>query len=88
MTPFEWLKAKKTLRILAVQQGCTMAQIRGVIQASIDDAWERAWTPGNLVAQVHWQMMFPGGKKPTVEQFIVAMARKITAGEEPPHMLG
>ena len=87
MTLIEWLKAKKTLWILAAQQGCTMAQIRHDIQISIDDAWNRAWTPGNLEAKVNWQRIFPDDKKPTVEQFIVAMARRLANGEEFPHLL-
>ena len=88
MTLIEWLKAKRTLWILADQHGCSMAHARREIQACIDDAWDRAWMPGNLQAQVNWQLMFPGCKKPTVEQFMVAMARKLTAGEEPPYLLG
>ena len=87
MTLMEWLKVKKTLWIMAIQQCCTMAQIRQDIQVSIDDAWNRAWTPGNIEAQVNWQRIFPGGKKPTVEQFIVAMARRLTIGEEFPFLL-
>ncbi len=86
MTLIEWLKAKKTLFILAVQEGCSMAQVRHAIQECIDSAWNSAWTPGNLQAQVDWQLMFPGGKKPTVEQFIVVMARKLTADEDFPHL--
>ena len=87
MTLIEWLKAKKTLFILAVKHDCSMAQIRCDIQACIDEAWEHAWTPGNLQAQVNWQLVFPGGKKPTVEEFIVVIARKIKAGEEVPYLL-
>ena len=63
-----------------------MAQIRHAIQVCIDDAWDHAWTPGNLQAQINWQQMFPGGKKPTVEQFIVVVARKLDAGEEIPYL--
>lgn len=87
MTFIEYLKAKKTIWLLAAQEGCTMAQARRSMQDCIDEAWDRAWTPGNLQAQVNWQRIFPGGKKPTVEEFIVGMARKITAGEDPPHLL-
>lgn len=86
MTLIEWLKAKRTLYILAIQQGCSMTQIRREIQACIDDAWNDAWTPGNLQAQINWQLVFPGGGKPTVEQFIVVMARKLTAGEDVPYL--
>ena len=87
MTLIEWLKAKKTLRILATQHGCSMARIRSDIQASIDEAWDKAWMPGNLHAQIQWQQLFPGGMKPTVEEFIVVVARKITAGEDVPYLL-
>lgn len=87
MTLIEWWKVKKTLWIMAAQQGCTVADIRGAIQASIDDAWNRAWTPGNLHAQIKWQQLFPGGEKPTVEQFIVVMGRKLSAGEDVPYIL-
>jgi len=87
MTLLEWLKAKKTLWIMAVQHGCSMKQIRRTIQACIDDAWNNAWTPGNLHAQIEWQRLFPGGNKPTVEAFIVVMARKITNNEALPELL-
>ena len=87
MTLIDWLKAKKTLFILALQEGCSMEEIRNAIQECIDCAWAKAWTPGNLQAQVNWQIVFPGGKKPTVEQFIVAMARKAKAGTDIPNLL-
>jgi hypothetical protein len=87
MTLIEWLKAKKTLWIVAIQQGTSMTQVRASIQESIDDAWQRAWQPGNLEAQAHWQLLFPGGKKPTVEQFIVGLAKKLDDDEEPPYLL-
>ena len=88
MTLIEWLKAKKTLWIMAAQQGCTMKQIRCTIQACIDDTWDRVWTPGNITAQLNWQFMFPSGKKPTVEEYIVVVARKMVAGEDVPYLLG
>ena len=87
MTLIEWLKAKRTLWILASQKGCSMAQIRQEIQECIDDAWDRAWMSGNLQAQQNWQQLFPDGKKPTVEKFIVVMARKLVAGEDVPYLL-
>lgn len=76
MTLAEKLRVQKTLRMIAAQEGRSVAYIRSAIQASIDDAWERTWTPGNLQAQVNWQRTFPGGKKPTVEEFIAVMAEK------------
>ena len=81
MTLYDQMKAKRTLSIIAAKEGCSVKDIRQSIQASIDDAWNRAWTPGNLQAQVTWQRIFPGGRKPTVEEFIIAMAHNITAKE-------
>ena len=87
MTLLEWLKVKKILCIMAAQQGCTMKQIRDEIQACIDEAWDSAWTPGNLHAQIKWQQLFPGGNKPTVEEFVVVMAQEITNDETIPNQL-
>lgn len=87
MTLIEWLKAKKTLFILATQAGCSMAHMRRIFKGHIDRAWTKAWAPGNLQGQLDWQLVFPGCKKPTVEEFIVVMARKLYAGEDFPHLL-
>ena len=86
MTLIDWFKAKKTLFILAAQEGCSMAHIRRSIQACIDAAWNNVWTPGNLKAQVRWQRLFPGGKKPTVEEFIIAVSRNLSANESFSHL--
>ena len=77
MTMIQRMKVQKTLFILAAQEGCSVAHIRGAIQAALDDAWNNAWAPGNLQAQVAWQQLFPGGKKPTVEEFIAVAVRKL-----------
>ena len=77
MTLIDWIKTKKTLFILAAQEGCSMAHIRRSIRACIDAAWNNVWTPGNIHAQVRWQQLFPGGKKPTVEQFIVTISQQV-----------
>lgn len=87
MTLIELQKAKKALLNLAIQEGCSIEDIRNSIQESIDDAWNSAWTSGNLQAQVTWQQIFPGGRKPSVEEFIVAVATKLTVGEDPPCLL-
>ena len=75
MTIMEWLKVKRTLWILAAQEGCTVTQIKQSIQECINEAWAISWTPGNKNAQLHWQRLFPGGHKPSVEQFIIGIAR-------------
>ena len=77
MTLAEKLRIKATLGVIAAQEGCSVAHIRKEIQASIDDAWENTGTPGNLQAQLSWQRLFPGGKKPTVEEFIAAASRSL-----------
>lgn len=86
MTLIDWIKTKKTLFILAVQEGCSMKHVRQEIQTSIDYAWNQAWTPGNIKAQVRWQRLFPGGKKPTVEEFIIAVSRNLSANESFSHL--
>ena len=75
MTLIAWLKARKTLWMIAAQKGCSVTHVRRSIQECIDDAWNRTWSPGNIRAQVNWQRLFPGGEKPTVEQFIICLAQ-------------
>ena len=82
MTTKEWFKAKKAIRNMANMQGITIEQARMLMETYIDEAWKHVWTPGNLNDQVTWQKLFPDGKKPTVEQYIVAMGRKLSAGED------
>ena len=77
MTQAEMKRVKETLALLAARDGCSVAHIRKAIQASIDDAWNRAWTQGNLQAQAYWKQLFPDGKKPSVEEFIAAMAHQV-----------
>ena len=86
MTTKEWFKVKKALRIMANMQGITIEQARVAMEAYIDEAWRHVWTPGNLKDQATWQKLFPDGKKPTVEQYIVAMGRKLSAGEDVPYI--
>lgn len=87
MTQAEMKRVKETLALLAARDGCSVAYIRNAIQASIDDAWSRAWAQGNLQAQAYWQQLFPNGMKPTVEEFIAAMARQVKENDEHQHML-
>ena len=86
MTQNEMMRVKETISILAAQKGCSVAHIRREMQASIDAAWDKAWTPGNLQAQAKWQQLFPGGKKPTVEEFIAVVSQKIAGGGVFPHL--
>lgn len=86
ITPIEYIKAQKVILTMAIQSGQSWRAVRRVIRAEIDRAWEEAWTPGNLRAQLNWQQVF-GAEKPTVDQFIVGLAREMMAGREPPWLL-
>lgn len=80
MTLQEQLRVQKILRVMAYEQGCTTAQIRHSIQEAIDEAWSNTWNNGDVAAQQHWQLIFPDGRKPTVDQFIVALAKRAASG--------
>ena len=86
MTQNEQQKVQHTLSMIAAKEGCSVAHIRRSIQASIDEAWNRSWVPGNINAQVNWQRLFPGGNKPTVEEFIAVISKKINTGEDVPRL--
>ena len=58
-------------------KGCSIAEIRSGIQECIDAAWDQVWTPGNIQAQVKWQRMFPGCKKPSIDEFIIVITKGI-----------
>ena len=87
MTLDERLKVQRILKTMADEQGCTIAQIRRSIQVCIDDGWRISWDTNDEEAQQRWLQIFPDGKKPTVDQFIVALAKRITAGEDVPYIL-
>ena len=74
MTPFEYLKATAAIHTIAEREHCSPEDVRFAIQEALDAAWAVAWAPGNLRAQIAWQCLFPGARKPTVEEFIVRMA--------------
>lgn len=87
ITPGEYVKAQRVIRDLARQEGVPATVARANFQQLIDDAWARAWRPGNLQAQWNWQMLFPADRQPTVEEYIVTIAREQEAGREPPYLL-
>lgn len=88
ITPVERLKVWKTLIILSKQSKEPVLRVRKIIETAISCSWAQAWEPGNLEAQWKWQQYFPGDYCPTVDEFIVTMARETTAGREPPYLLG
>lgn len=85
ITPGEYLKAQTAIRNFGQQYGLPYLAARVAFQQIIDAAWAKAWTPGNLQAQVRWQQYFPADRCPTVEEYIVTIAREQQAGREPPY---
>lgn len=83
----EYFKAQRVFRDLARQAGMPARAFRVYLQQLIDDAWQKAWRPGNLQAQINWQQLFPADRRPTVEEYIVTIAREQMAGREPPYLL-
>lgn len=86
ITPGEYLKAQAAIRNFGKMYGLPYLAARVAFQQLIDDAWDRAWKPGNLQAQVNWQQLFPADRRPTVEEYIVTIAREQQAGREPPFL--
>ena len=68
------IKGTLIIMRMALQRNTTYDEARKDLQEVLDEAWSEAWTPGNLAAQVKWQQLFPGGKKPSVEEFIACLA--------------
>lgn len=88
VTPIEFIKALRVIHDLAAASGQSMFEVHWTIKASIDRAWQEAWAPGNLAAQLHWQQIFPGTTQPpSVIQFIVGTARQMMDGKDPPYLL-
>lgn len=75
MTLREKAKAKFTIRAIARRERKPAKEIRRAMQEALDAAWSTAWTPGNLSAQVQWQRLFPGPRKPTVEELIIKISQ-------------
>lgn len=87
MTPSEWFKSKIAIRNFSRQYGLPAPVARTIFQQLIDEAWERAWQPNNIREQINWQKLFPADRRPTVEEYIVTIAREQEAGKEPLYLL-
>lgn len=77
MTIKERIQARLVLCAVAQKYGQPVEQVRQEMQTAIDAAWDQAWQPGNLQAQVEWQRWFPGGRKPSLEQFLITMGQQL-----------
>lgn len=71
------IKGNLSIMRVAIQQGVPYKEVRKDIQEALEEAWSEAWAPGNLLAQVKWQRLFPGGRKPTVEEFIIRLGDEL-----------
>ena len=75
MTIEEKLRAKLVIREVARQEGKTPAAVRAAMQKALDEAWERSLKDPEGTAT--WRGYFPSGKKPSLDEFIVQMAKQI-----------
>ena len=84
MTLQEKIRAEATIRAIAQEEGIQPQEVRQAMQEALDEAWAARRTPGNLRAQLAWQRLFPAGRKPSVEEFLVRLSRasKSMPGEQ------
>ena len=87
ISPIEYLEVFRVIQHLARNHNVSMLETWWSLQRDIQAAWDRAWTTGNLSAQLNWQTLFPADRCPTVSEFIVTIAREMTAGHNPPNLL-
>lgn len=73
MTLQERTRARRTIRFTARKAGVPALVARMEMQAAIDEAWENS----NNGTTAAWQMYFPDGRKPTVEEFIAKLGQKL-----------
>lgn len=78
MTLKERIQAKAVIRTLAQRDGVRPEDVRASMQEAIDAAWE------NQDPAVRWKQlqMFPAGK-PTVEAFVLRLAKEICPPTSP-----
>ena len=74
MTHIEEARVAAVIQTIADRENKTPEEIRQAMQEALDATWAAAWTPGNIRAQLQWQRLFPGGRKPSVEEFIAVTA--------------
>lgn len=70
-----WLQTEMVIWKVSRAEGLPRKKIRKAMQEALDAAWEEAWQQGNIYGQVAWQKYFPGGKKPSLPEFIITLGR-------------
>ena len=73
------LKGKKAIIEVARKNGISVAEVRKEMEFAIDAAMKN---PDPMTKRV-WDECFPNGKKPTPEEFIVYIAKKVNAEVSP-----
>lgn len=76
MTRHERKRIKAIIKVIARLENKRPREIRKAMQEALDAGWAAAWQPGNLYAQLRWQESFPGGAKPSLEEFITQIAKE------------
>ena len=77
MTLQQKTKAEKIIRDIAQEEGMQPEEVRQAMQEALDAAWTAGRAPGNLRAQLTWQRLFPGNRKPSLEEFIFRLANEV-----------
>ena len=81
----DFLNVRRVFRTMAAEWGCPVWVVKLTIRRSITEAWERSRTDPNAVAL--WEKYFPGGKKPTPEEYICRLGHAHERGEYVPELL-
>lgn len=73
MTIIEQNRAREILRAVAAKNGVSAAEVRQSIQEAIDAAWDNP----DPAAKARQQQLFPDGRTPTVEEFLIRVSREL-----------
>lgn len=71
----ERLKVKRAIKGTALHFGESELQIRKDMQEAIDEAWAASRT--DPAARDAWEKYFPGGEKPSLDQFIATLGLRL-----------
>lgn len=74
MTLQQKKRAERAIRSIAQEEGMQPQEVRQSMQEALDAAWAAGRTPGNIRAQLAWQRLFPGNRKPSLAEFIIRLA--------------
>ena len=75
MKILNWIQTEIIIWKIARDKGLSTKQIRAAMQEALDAAWDEAWQQGNIYGQVAWQKYFPGGRKPSLDEFIIVLGK-------------